>query len=80
MLLADIAMPGEDGCSLIRRIRASGEPRLASLPAAAVTAHAGADERREILQAGFDLHLVKPIAPDELARAVKQLVARTALA
>ncbi|HTM04327.1 MAG TPA: ATP-binding protein [Vicinamibacterales bacterium] len=80
VLLADIAMPGEDGCSLIRRIRASGEPRLAALPAAAVTAHAGADERREILQAGFDLHLVKPIAPDELARAVKQLVARTAIA
>ena len=40
VLLADIAMPDEDGCSLIRRIRSGASP-LASIPAAAVTARQG---------------------------------------
>jgi K+-sensing histidine kinase KdpD len=75
VLLADVAMPGEDGCSLIRRIRSCPEPRLAVLPAAAVTAHARDEERRDVLEAGFHLHLVKPIEPRDLACAVKELVA-----
>ena len=74
VLLADIAMPGEDGCSLMRRIRACGASRIASLPAVAVTAHAREDERREVLQAGFQRHLVKPIEPRDLAQAVRELV------
>jgi len=73
VLLADIAMPDEDGCALLRRIRASGNARIASIPAAAVTAHASEDERRAVLAAGFQLHLVKPIEPAELARAVERL-------
>ena len=48
VLLADIAMPDEDGYSLIRRIR-SGASLLASIPAAAVTAHAKEDERTRAL-------------------------------
>jgi signal transduction histidine kinase len=75
VLLADVAMPGEDGCALMRRLRACGDGRLAALPAAAVTAHARDDERREVLQAGFQMHLVKPIHPRELARAIRELVA-----
>jgi two-component system, chemotaxis family, CheB/CheR fusion protein len=70
VLLADIAMPGEDGCSLMRRVRASGDERVAVIPAAAVTAHARDDERRDVLAAGFHAHLVKPIEPADLARAV----------
>jgi CheY-like chemotaxis protein len=73
VLLADVAMPGEDGCALIRRIRACATSKVAALPAAAVTAHARDDERREVLQAGFQRHLVKPLEPRELARAVKEL-------
>jgi CheY-like chemotaxis protein len=72
VLLADIAMPGEDGYSLIRSIRASCLP-AASIPAAAVTAHARDDERRRALEAGFQLHLVKPLEPDQLAHAVRRL-------
>jgi signal transduction histidine kinase/CheY-like chemotaxis protein len=73
VLLADIAMPDEDGCALLRRVRSSANVRMASIPAAAVTAHARDDERREVLAAGFQLHLVKPIEPADLARAVDQL-------
>jgi signal transduction histidine kinase/ActR/RegA family two-component response regulator len=72
VLLADIAMPGEDGYSLIRRIRASGSS-VASIPAAAVTAHARDDERSKALAAGFHLHVAKPIEPFEIVRLVGQL-------
>jgi signal transduction histidine kinase len=76
VLLADIAMPGEDGCTLLRRVRASRDPRVGAIPAAAVTAQAREDERRAVLAAGFQLHLVKPIDPAELARAVDRLARR----
>ena len=73
VLLADIAMPDEDGCALMRRVRSSANKRVASIPAAAVTAHARDEERRAVMAAGFQLHLVKPIEPGDLARAVDRL-------
>ena len=73
VLVADVAMPGEDGCSLVRRVRACGEPAVAPIPAAAVTAHAQEDERRDVLAAGFSVHIAKPIEPEALARAVHDL-------
>jgi CheY-like chemotaxis protein len=76
VLLADLAMPDEDGYSLIRRIRASSTRRLASIPAAAVTAHAGDHERQKALEAGFQVHVTKPIEPFDLARTVGELARR----
>jgi signal transduction histidine kinase/ActR/RegA family two-component response regulator len=75
VLLADIAMPEQDGYSLIRQVRAAGAWQVASIPAAAVTAHARDDERRRALDAGFQLHLAKPLEPNALARAVHSLYA-----
>ena len=72
VLLADIAMPDEDGYSLIRRIRAAASP-LASIPAAAVTAHAKDDERTRALAAGFHVHMAKPVEPSEIVRMVNHL-------
>jgi CheY-like chemotaxis protein len=72
VLLADIAMPDEDGYSLIRRIRAGSTP-LASIPAAAVTAHAKDDERTRALAAGFHVHMAKPVEPSEIVRMVNHL-------
>ncbi len=72
VLLADIAMPGEDGYSLIKRIRAGASP-LASIPAAAVTAHARDDERIRALAAGFHVHMAKPVEPSEIVRMVNHL-------
>jgi signal transduction histidine kinase/ActR/RegA family two-component response regulator len=73
VLLADIAMPQEDGYSLIRQIRADHNPAIADLPAAAVTACAREDERQRALAAGFHMHLAKPMAPALLAQAVAHL-------
>jgi signal transduction histidine kinase/ActR/RegA family two-component response regulator len=73
VLLADIAMPGEDGYTLIRRVRAGLVPSSASIPAAAITAFAREEDRRLALRAGFQMHLAKPVDPDCLVAAVASL-------
>jgi K+-sensing histidine kinase KdpD/ActR/RegA family two-component response regulator len=79
VLLADVAMPDEDGYTLIRKIRASAAGRVAAIPAAAVTAHAREDERRLALSAGFHLHLAKPFEIAQLTRTVQELVRGSSL-
>jgi len=79
VLLADVAMPDEDGYALIRKIRASTAGRVAAIPAAAVTAHAREDERRLALSAGFHLHLAKPFEIAQLTRTVQELVRGSSL-
>ncbi len=74
VLLCDIAMPGEDGYSLMRRIRALGGGK--SIPAVALTALAGEQDRRRALSAGFQMHLVKPVDIDHLTQAVAELAHR----
>jgi CheY-like chemotaxis protein len=72
IVVSDIAMPEEDGYSLIRRLRAaeSGGRRV---PAIAVTAFASEDHRAEALAAGFDVHLPKPVQLPDLGRLVAEL-------
>ena len=79
VLLADVAMPDEDGYTLIRKVRASTAGRIAAIPAAAVTAHARDDERRQALSAGFHLHLAKPFEIAQLTRTVQALVRGSSL-
>src|SRR5690606_21138636 len=67
VLLSDLAMPGEDGSTLVRRVRARPREQGGHLPAAALSAHVRAEERARALLAGFDLHVAKPIELDELA-------------
>ena len=73
VLISDIGMPEEDGYGLIRRVRASSAPHLASIPAVALTAFARAEDRQQALQAGFQLHLAKPIDARSLVAAVANL-------
>ena len=74
LLISDIAMPEEDGLSLIRRIRSHHDPALISLPAIALTAFGRDQERQNILDAGFDIHLSKPIDPGDLVWAIRSLL------
>ena len=76
VLLSDIAMPGEDGYSFIRRVRAL-DGRVSTVPAAAVTALAREDDKQRALSAGFQLHLAKPIDGRSLVAAVASLGKRS---
>lgn len=73
VLLADIAMPDEDGYSFIRRVRALNAHESAGIPAAALTSFAREEDRRQALDAGFQLHLSKPIDSRSLVEAVVSL-------
>lgn len=73
VLLCDIAMPGEDGYDLIRRIRDLTPEEGGRVPAAALTAHARAEDRRRTLLAGFNMHVPKPVDPEELLAVVASL-------
>ena len=73
VLLADIGMAGSDGFDLIRRVRRSNIPEVREVPAAALTAYARAEDRMHALQAGFQMHLAKPVDPAELIIAVASL-------
>jgi PAS domain S-box-containing protein len=76
VLVSDIGMPAEDGYSLLRRVRASGDARVASIPAIALTAFAGPEHRARAFAAGFQTHLPKPVAPSELVGAVQSVLPR----
>jgi two-component system CheB/CheR fusion protein len=72
LLLCDISRPGMDGYALIDQVRAN--PRLASLPAIALTGYTGgADENRARVK-GFDLSLTKPVSLDALIAAAEQVL------
>jgi signal transduction histidine kinase/CheY-like chemotaxis protein len=76
VLLADIAMPDEDGYALIHKLRALDRTPIASIPAAALTAFAGREDSVRALEAGFQLHLPKPIDSQSLVTAVARLGGR----
>jgi signal transduction histidine kinase/CheY-like chemotaxis protein len=73
LILSDIGMPGEDGYSLIRKIRTLPSPEKNSIPAVALTAFARNEDRTRALVEGFNLHVAKPIDLDQLVRAVADL-------
>ncbi len=73
VLLSDLEMPGEDGYSLIRKLRSSPEPRLSAMPAAALTAYAGYEDAKRAREAGFDVHLPKPVQARELVAVLAAL-------
>jgi len=73
ILLSDIGMPKEDGYSLMRRVR-SLSSQASQIPAIALTAYARAEDRAKALQAGYQLHLAKPVEPGRLIAMVASLV------
>jgi len=77
VILSDLGMPGEDGYSLIRRLRAQSPEQGGRIPAAALTAYASAQDRTRALLAGFQSHVPKPIEASELAAVVANLAGRT---
>jgi signal transduction histidine kinase/ActR/RegA family two-component response regulator len=72
VVVSDIEMPGEDGYSLIRKIRLL-EPESRRVPAIALTAYTRSVDRVRALAAGFQTHMSKPVEPAELVAAVRSL-------
>lgn len=77
VLLTDINMPGEDGYSLIRKVRALPPEEGSDIPAIALTAMARAEDSENALSAGFQMHLPKPVDLDEMTSAILDLSKRT---
>jgi len=71
VLLSDIAMPGVDGYSLLGQARARFHGTR--IPAAALTAYAGPEDRSRALAAGFQAHVAKPVEPAQLVAVVADL-------
>jgi CheY-like chemotaxis protein/two-component sensor histidine kinase len=77
VLLSDIEMPGEDGYTLMRKVRTLAGER-GRIAAVAVTAHARQEDRAKAFDAGFEWHLAKPIDPAELVSVIVSLVPKSA--
>ena len=76
VLVSDIGMPGEDGYSLIHKVRALKAEEGGRTPALALTAYARAEDRLKAVLAGFELHLSKPVSAVELLAFVVKLAGR----
>jgi PAS domain S-box-containing protein len=70
LLVADIALPGEDGYALLQRVRAI----YPGLPAIALTAYARSTDRARALDAGFQRHVIKPVDPKDLLELIRSLL------
>jgi PAS domain S-box-containing protein len=74
ILVSDIGLPDEDGFQLIRSIRSATDH--STIPAVALTAFAGGDDRTRAFEAGFNMYLTKPVEPEELVRAILEMRTR----
>ncbi len=72
-LVLDIAMPGENGYSLLKRIRKLRPKNEKMIPALALTALASDQDREDAYSAGFQMHLAKPVDIDRLTGAILEL-------
>jgi PAS domain S-box-containing protein len=77
VLVSDIEMPGEDGYSLIRKVRELAGSDGGQIPAVALTAYGRAEDRVRSLSAGYSMHVAKPVDPVELGVIVANLAGRS---
>jgi CheY-like chemotaxis protein len=73
VLISDISMPEEDGYALIRQVRALPREQGGQIPAIALTAYAKTEDHRRAMEAGFQVHLAKPVEAAYITRLVAQL-------
>ena len=77
LLVADIGLPGEDGYSLIQRVRDLPPDEGGKTPAVALTAYARVEDRMRTLSAGYHMHVAKPVEPLDLVTILGTLAGRT---
>ncbi|HXQ73018.1 MAG TPA: ATP-binding protein [Pyrinomonadaceae bacterium] len=76
IILSDIGMPDEDGYSFIGRVRSLADNDGGNTPAAALTAYAREEDRKQALAAGYQMHIAKPIAAAQLVIMIAKLAGR----
>jgi CheY-like chemotaxis protein len=77
VLICDIGLPDEDGYEVLRKVRAITPASNGALKAIALTAFGRAEDRLRALQAGFQMHIAKPVEPTELVVVINTLLGRT---
>lgn len=70
VMVSDLNLPGADGCDLVRRVREAFGKKV---PAIALSASKSMSDAKRALDAGFDVHVAKPVSSDELVEAVRAL-------
>ncbi|MEH1817324.1 MAG: response regulator, partial [Nostoc sp.] len=73
VLVSDIGMPEVDGYSLIQKIRTLTPKKGGEIPAIALTAYARVEDSQRAITSGYQLHVTKPLDPEELVQAVVAL-------
>jgi PAS domain S-box-containing protein len=76
VIISDVGMPGRNGYELLRELRELEGPLSRRLPAIALTSFSRPQDREQALQAGFDLHIAKPLRPLLLVHAIARLAGR----
>jgi PAS domain S-box-containing protein len=76
VLISDIGMPDLDGYQLIRQMRSLPPEQGGQIEAIALTAYAGELNQKQALAAGFQMHISKPVEPEELIGAIVNLIKR----
>jgi signal transduction histidine kinase/ActR/RegA family two-component response regulator len=76
VILSDIAMPDEDGYAFINKVRSLPRDKGGETPAAALTAYARDVDRRQALDAGYQMHIAKPIGAGQLVSMIARLAGR----
>ncbi|MCG6136178.1 MAG: PAS domain-containing protein [Nostoc sp. LLA-1] len=74
LLISDLGMPEVDGYKLIRLIRNMSPEKGGNIPAIALTSYAGERDKQQVLAAGFQKHVAKPVAPNELLTLIAELM------
>ena len=74
LLISDIGLPGVDGLSRIRKVRAHAAAKETALTAIAISGYSGGAEGERMRESGFDAHLTKPVALDHLLQTITELL------
>jgi CheY-like chemotaxis protein len=75
-MVADIGLPGIDGIEMVRIVRQRSLELGGAMPAIALTGYARAEDRDEVLDAGYHVHLTKPVDAASLVTALTGLLKR----
>ncbi|MEH2372412.1 AAA family ATPase [Nostoc sp.] len=70
LIISDIGMPEMDGYMLMRQVRSLEPEQGGTIPAIALTAYAGEMDHQQAIAVGFQLHISKPVDPEELVKAI----------